>query len=106
MAEDVALAKDGELLAGQHPVLLREVHVELLPIHGDHEPLHGGEGPDDIVKHEPEGGADLIGSARPCRPRPRDQPHERERHRAPSPPPITPSHSKDHRRLMDTEYPA
>src|SRR5882672_9728833 len=64
MAEFFALAEDRELLAGQHALLLAQVHVEMVAVHLDDDPLHGREGADHVLEHEAEGGADLVGDAR------------------------------------------
>src|SRR6266851_3901201 len=69
MPEFPALAEDRELLPEQQALLLAQVHVEMVAVHLDDDPLHGREGADHVLEHEAEGGSDLVGDARGGSPR-------------------------------------
>jgi hypothetical protein len=58
--EDLSLAEHGELLTGLDLVLLAQIDEEPVAIHRRHQALDGRERVDDVLDHEPEGGAHLV----------------------------------------------
>src|SRR5215472_5953747 len=81
MSEHRALAEDRELLPDLGSLLLGEINVDLVALHRDHEPLDRGKRRHDVIEHEAEGGADLVGDVRRHRRRARHERHQRPQER-------------------------